>query len=217
MSCCCIPRADTNRFFSRLAGLHRLRFRWFGFEKSQRQLIAAVQSAGIEGASLLEVGCGVGHLHRHLLTQGAWKATGVDLSVGMLEQARREALAAGLEDRTIYYPGDFVELAPSLEEADIAILDKVVCCYPDPETLLNATLDRTRRAIALTYPRDRRLTRAGVAVLARLLKLAGSDFRPWVHDPRAIRGWIEARGFQRQEPVPTTAVWQTELYLRPAQ
>lgn len=215
MSCCTIPCSDTSRFFSRLAALHRWRFRLFGFEKTQQQLIAGIRVAGFKDASLLEIGCGVGQLHQHLLQQGAATATGVDISPRMLEQARRLAAQTGVNERTRYYPGDFVDLASTLDKADIAILDKVVCCYPDPERLLDATLDRTRRVIALTYPRDRRMTRAGVAVLARIMKWMGSDFRPYVHDPADIRRWITRRGFVLQAEPAMTAAWQTEVYCHP--
>ncbi len=217
MSCCSIPCSDTSRFFSRLASLHRWRFRLFGFEKTQQQLIAGIRAAGIDNASLLEIGCGVGQLHQHLLQQGASTAVGVEISPRMLEEARRQATQSGLNDRTRYLPGDFVELADTLEDADVAILDKVVCCYPEPERLLEATLSRTRRVIALTYPRDRRLTRAGVAVLARIMKWLGSDFRPYVHDPDDIRRWITRRGFVLQPETAFTTSWRTEIYCHPSQ
>ena len=212
MSCCTIPCADTNRFFSRLAGLHRLRFRWFGFEKTQRQLIAGIKAAGLEDASLLEIGCGVGQLHQALLHAGAAMATGVDISERMLDEARRLAASEELGDRAEYHLGDFVDLAGGLDPADVSILDKVVCCYPEPERLLSATLDKTRRVIALTYPRDRRLTRVGVALMAAFMKLLGSGFRPYVHDPDEIRRWITDRGFVLQGVPATTLAWQTEIY-----
>lgn len=60
MSCCTLPLADTGRLFSRLAPLHRLRFKLAGFEKTQRQLIEGIQAAGLAGAELLEIGAGAG-------------------------------------------------------------------------------------------------------------------------------------------------------------
>ena len=42
MNCCAAINADTGRFFSRFAGLHRLRFRLFGFERTQRQLMQGI-------------------------------------------------------------------------------------------------------------------------------------------------------------------------------
>lgn len=46
MTCCTAINADTNRFFSFFASLHRLRHRWLGFERTQRQLLEGRSSAG---------------------------------------------------------------------------------------------------------------------------------------------------------------------------
>ncbi len=213
MACCSIPCNDTSRFFSRLARLYRWRFRLFGFEKTQRQLLEGIRQAGLEEATLLEIGCGAGHLHQALLQAGARQAVGVDLSARLLGEARRQAQQAGLSARTDYRQGDFVALADEIPAADIAILDKVVCCYPDPERLLAAALDRTRRVLALTYPRDRLLTRSGVALMAALLRLTGCRFRPYVHDPASIERWIRHAGFRRHCRARTFA-WLTEIHLR---
>ena len=200
MACCSLPSADTSRFFSRQARLYRWRFRLFGFEQSQRQLIEGIRQTGLEGKTLLEIGCGAGHLHQALLQAGARQSVGVDLAAHLLEEARRGAQQAGLAARTDYRHGDFVQLAGEIPVADIAILDKVVCCYPDPERLLAASMDRTRRVLALTYPRDRLLTRTGVALMAALLRLTGCRFRPYVHDPASIEHWIRRAGFRRSLP-----------------
>jgi magnesium-protoporphyrin O-methyltransferase len=213
MSCCSLPSADTSRFFSRLARLYRWRFRLFGFERSQRQLIEGIRQAGLKGESLLEIGCGAGHLHQALLRAGGRQAVGVDLSERLIEEARRQAQQAGLVARTDYRHGDFVALAGEIPAADIAILDKVVCCYPDPEKLLAAAMDRTQRVLALTYPRDRLLTRAGVALMTALLRLTGCCFRPYVHDPADIERWIGRAGFRRHYRARTFA-WLTEIHLR---
>lgn len=212
MGCCTVPAKDTARFFSRLAGFHRLRFRVFGFEDTQRHLIEGIKQAGLSGASLLEIGCGPGYLHQGLLQSGAGRAVGVDLSERMLREARHLADRGGLAGRTEYRQGDFVALAPRLGSADITILDKVVCCYPDVEALLRCSLDKTRRVYALTYPRDRRLTRMGVALMARWLRLIGSEFRTYVHPPQRIRAEITARGFQRLY-AQDTRLWASEIYV----
>ena len=212
MNCCSIPCTDTNRFFSRLAALHRWRFRVFGFEKTQQQLLDSIQQAGINAAELLEIGCGVGNLHHALLQAGARTATGVDLSERMLVEARQLAQDAGLGERTDYVQGDFVGLVDAIPQADITIMDKVVCCYPEPERLLNAALDRTRHVLALTYPRDRMSIRMWVAIAAFFLKLFGSGFRPFVHDPADIERWITSRGFARRTRMTTTG-WLTEIYI----
>ena len=213
MSCCSIPCTDTSRFFSRLTRLYRWRFCLFGFEKSQRQLIDGIRHAGLEGKTLLEIGCGAGHLQRALLQAGAHQGVGVDLSARLLEEARREAQRTGLAARTDYRQGDFVDLADEIEPADIVVLDKVVCCYPDAERLLAAALDRTQRVLALTYPRDRTATRVGVALMNALLRLTGCRFRTYVHEPASIEHWIRRAGFHPHSRSHTFA-WVTEIHLR---
>jgi magnesium-protoporphyrin O-methyltransferase len=213
MACCSIPCADTSRFFSQLTRLYRWRFRLFGLEKCQRQMISGIEQVGINNAELLEVGCGIGYLHQALLQAGAARATGIDLSARMLAEAQRQAELSGLTGRTAYRQGDFVELAVSVPMADIVILDKVVCCYPDPERLLKLALAGTRQVIALTYPRDRLFTRAGVALMTVSLRLAGSGFRPYVHKPADIERWINASGFRRHSQA-LTFEWATDVYVR---
>jgi len=174
-----------------------------------------IRRAGLDGAELLEVGCGTGGLHRALLRAGAARATGVDLSAGMLATARAEAGAQGLEDRTDYRQGDFVQIADVVPEADVTILDKVVCCYPDWEVLLDRSLAKTRRVYALTYPRDRAFTRAAIRLMSLGLDLLGCCYQPYLHPPDAIRARILGQGFQRVYTALTTS-WHTEVYVRDA-
>ncbi|MDE2088675.1 MAG: methyltransferase domain-containing protein [Gammaproteobacteria bacterium] len=213
MSCCCPQAGGIGRCFSRFAGFYRRHYRRRGLEKTQRQMVEGLRAAGIADASLLEIGCGVGYLHQALLKQGASRALGVDLSDRMLEQARTLAAEQGLAQRTEYRLGDFVALAPALDAADITLLDKVVCCYPDAESLLGAALDKTRRVCALTYPRGHLLNRIAVALGAVVMKLARSQFRAYVHDPRMIEARIVARGF-RKSYQNQTFVWLTQVYVR---
>ncbi len=212
MQCCSVPCNDTNRFFSHLAGLHRLRYRLFGPEKTQRQLMNGIRSI-LADASILEVGCGTGDLHQELLQQGAASAVGVDISQKMINEARKNAIDKALADRTEYHLGDYVDVADNLEASDVTIMDKVICCYPDPERLLKAVLPNTRHAIALTYPRDRTYTRVAIATFALLLRTLKSDFRPYVHKPDDIRRWITDAGFSLKSHDRVFA-WQTDIYVR---
>lgn len=215
MAACCSSNADTGRFFSRFAGLYRLRFRLLGFEKTQRHLIEGMQNAGFVGAELLEVGCGAGQLHQRLLEDGAARAVGVDLSETMLDLAQGQASARGLEQRTAYRLGDFVQIADEIPPADVTILDKVVCCYPDWQALVDTTLSKTRRVYALTYPRDRSATRAGVWLLRGGLRALGCCYQPYLHDPQKIQRRILDHGFRRTFSAVTSS-WMTEIYCRVA-
>ncbi len=194
---------------------HRRHYLKKGLQKSQRQLIEGLARAGIGGAALLEIGCGVGYLHQSLLETGAARAVGIDLSDKMLEEARARARERGLAARTEYLQGDFVELAETLQTADVVILDKVVCCYPDAEALIQRSLAKGRRVYALTYPRDRWFVRWGVGLTALALCLIRSPFRSYVHDPKCIEAWITARGL-RKDYEAQTSIWLTQVYARAA-
>ena len=213
MSCCCPHDAGADRLFSRLARRSGRRLERRGLERSQRGLMRGLEEAGFRGARVLEIGCGTGHFHREMLRRGAAQAEGVDLAAGMIREARAHARTAGLAGRCRYHQGDFLELADRVSPAEVCVLDKVVCCYPDAHALLQAALGRTTRVLALTLPRDRFAVRAAITVAGVGMRLAGSGFRPWFHSPARVRAWIEAAGFRRLFEASTT-FWLSEVYVR---
>lgn len=85
MNCCCPHSRSAARVFTRRAKRYRKRFDRKGLENSQRQLFDQIVARQIVGASVLEIGCGVGFFHQELLGAGAGTALGVDLSAAMTE------------------------------------------------------------------------------------------------------------------------------------
>ena len=61
-----------------------------------RVLLEAVKGSGIAGASLLDIGGGVGAIQHDLLKSGASTATSVDVSGAYIAAARSEAERQGL-------------------------------------------------------------------------------------------------------------------------
>jgi SAM-dependent methyltransferase len=210
MSACCCHAQSAGRFFSFFAQRSRKRYQRKGFEASQKQLIAGLEQASYGDASVLDIGCGVGHLHQTLLERGARSAIGIDLAPRMVAEARDWAKQRGLSERVSYIEGDFMARG-DIDTADIALLDKVVCCYPDAHGLVEKSLAKTRHLYGLTYPRDRWFVRLGVGVMACLLWLLRSDFRSYVHDPVQIERWITDRGFRKRFEA-QTAIWLTQVY-----
>lgn len=212
---CCSSSAGCGigGFFSRFSRRYTRRYERKGLEATQRQLVDALSSADVKDKSLLEIGCGVGYLHQHLLLKGARCATGVDLSAAMLKEAEALAARQGLSGQTRYVQGDFLEMAPGFEAADMTLLDKVVCCYPDAEGLLVAATSRTKRTCALTFPRGHWVNRVAARAAALVFRLVGSTYRPFVHDPKAIDAWIRAAGFRKISET-HTAFWLTCIYQR---
>lgn len=213
MSCCCPHSKSGGRFFSFFARHYRRRFEKKGFEPSQVQLMAGLEQAGFTNATLLEVGSGVGYLHQILLEQGAKTAIGIDLAPDMLKEARDWAAEKGLADRTEYIQGDFIELLDQVDPAEVTILDKVVCCYPHAELLVNSSTAKTSRVYALTYPRKRWFIKLAIEIMAVGLKLIGSDFRAFVHNPDDIERWITESGFKKAYQA-QTFIWLTQIYTK---
>ncbi|MCW8854158.1 MAG: class I SAM-dependent methyltransferase [Gammaproteobacteria bacterium] len=211
MSCCCPHAQSASRFFSFFARRYRQRFEKKGFEPSQKQLMEGLSQAGYQGLTILEVGSGVGHVHQTLLEQGAASAVGIDLAPEMIKEAERWAEDRGLTERTRYIEGDFIHQTNEIETADVCVMDKVVCCYPDAEALVKITLTKTSKIYALTYPRNKWYVRLAIGLAAFMLKLIRSDFRPYVHDPELIEHWIADQGYSKTYEA-RTFVWLTQVY-----
>jgi magnesium-protoporphyrin O-methyltransferase len=162
-----------------------------------RVLLDALISEGAADATFLDVGGGVGAIQLGLLEAGAAGGTSVDASPAYLEAARQEASSRGHAGRVRYLAGDVVEVQHGIEPADLVALDRVVCCYHDMPALVDATASRARRAYALVYPRDTRLTRLAIGLLNLAQRLRRHPFRAFVHPTSAVEARVEAHGFRR--------------------
>ena len=211
--CCGGTTGGIGRCFGHFSRRYTRRYERRGLEATQKQLVAGLEAIGFDGRSLLEIGCGVGYLHQHLLLHGAATAVGVDLAEAMLAEARSLAARQGLAERVRYVPGDFQVMAPDLDAADITLLDKVVCCYPDGLGLMAAAIGRTKRACALTLPRRHWFNRVAARLGAGLFRVVGSGYRPFIHDPAAIDRQMRAAGFEPAFEA-RTMIWLTRIYRR---
>ena len=212
MNCCANHTSSAGRVFGWMSKLYARRYRRKGLDDTQRFLLDELVKNGVDGKSLLEIGCGVGVLHQTLLERGASAAVGIDLSDEMLDHARRRATEHELDERVSYELGDFVETQACFDPADITLLDKVVCCYPAPKELLEASVAKTRVAIALTFPCKHPLGILFTAVWNLGFWLLGSDFRSFVHEPSLIRQWLKENGL-RQSYSRNTYWWHSEVYV----
>jgi len=148
-----------------------------------------------------------------MIKDGATTAVGIDLSDKMLVEAQKLALSQGLDKQTAYLQGDFLDLMPDIEKADVTILDKVVCCYPDAYSLIHESVKKTNRTYGLTYPRKNLMTKTAEAIMAVIMKIFRSDFRSYVHDPLMIEQWITELGFRKLYQN-QTLVWLTQVYVK---
>jgi magnesium-protoporphyrin O-methyltransferase len=161
-----------------------------------RELIEVVRREGVVGASLLDIGAGVGAVHISLLEAGAASAIDVDASREYLGVARAEAERRGLQDRVGYRYGDVVELADSLPPAEIVTLDSVICCYPYLEPLLAAASRSRPRLVGITYPRDVWWMRAFMRLYNLVQTFRRIPARYYIHRHGHLERWMAASGYQ---------------------
>ena len=105
-----------NVFSSREAEDDLKRYRKNGPDPTTRALIDAIVAEGVEGASLLDIGGGVGAIQLGLLAAGAARAESVDASEAYVSVARSEAARRGYGDRTVGRVGDFVAIADQIPQ-----------------------------------------------------------------------------------------------------
>jgi Cyclopropane fatty acid synthase and related methyltransferases len=75
------------------------RYRKRGLDRTARRMVEFLEQHGIEGATVLEIGGGVGEIQIELLKRGAARATNLELSPAYEEEAKRLLRELSLEDR----------------------------------------------------------------------------------------------------------------------
>ncbi|MEX2583244.1 MAG: class I SAM-dependent methyltransferase [Gemmatimonadota bacterium] len=211
MKSCC--RGLEKQFGEHQAKRDLRRFRRRGASRATRMLVDAIVDEGVAGATVLDIGGGVGAVQHLLLSQGAARTLDVDVSHAYIESAREEGVRRGNAGRMAFQVGDFVDLATELEPSDIVTLDRVICCYPDMERLVRESAGRAERLYGLVYPRSNAVSRLAVSAGNLLLRLWRSDFRAHVHDTQRVDELIRSLGFERRFHG-ATIVWQVFLYGR---
>ena len=188
-------------------------YRRKGLGKRARKLTDLVETQDISEATVLDIGCGVGALHLELLKQGAGRAIGVEVSSAYVEAATSLAQSLGFQDAVEYHDGDFVQLEEGIPQADIVLLDRVVCCYPDMEALVTASARHAQRLYALTYPRRTWWMRVAAFMMNLGLTVVRRQFRFFLHHPRQIGATLASAGFS---PVhwATSGPWELAVYQR---
>ena len=184
-----------------------------GPAKQTQLILEAVRSLGFKNAALLDIGGGIGTIHHELLEDVAEAATHVDASSAYLKEAKAEAVRRGHGERVNFIHADFTDIAADLPKADIVTLDRVVCCYPDFRSLLEAAADHSRKALALTYPRETWYMRFGLRVINFFQRLRRDPFRVFLHPIADMDSLIKKDGFERVS-VRRLLVWEMALYRR---
>lgn len=211
---CCNQCAGIERQFGQETASEELDdYHREGLTGTSRTLVEALVAAGVTGATLLDIGGGVGAVQHALLDSGAASAVHVDASSAYLQAAETEAGHRGLSDRIQFRHGDFVTLAAEVAPVDVVTLDRVICCYPDMPALVQASAARAQHLYGLVYPRDAWWIRAGSRFANFFLWVQRTPFRMFVHPTSAVDAIVRRQGFQLHFHH-RTWLWQVVVYER---
>jgi hypothetical protein len=214
MGGCCSTKGCDEFFTERVARKDVRRYRKRGLDGVARRMVEFVRRHGVEGRTILEVGGGIGAVQLELLRAGAAYAVNVELSPAYETSAEALLREAGCEGRVERRLLDFAEQSDEVAEADVVLMHRVVCCYPDDEALVSGAAERTRRYLLLSFPRDAWWTRLGLRIVNLVLRLRRNAFRVYLHPPARILGVAQAHGLERSLEH-RGLVWQLAAFERP--
>jgi magnesium-protoporphyrin O-methyltransferase len=202
-----------NLFTARAAEEGLRRYRRQGPDPSTRLLIDALVAQGIAGATLLDLGGGVGVIPLELLSRGAASAVSVDASSAYVAVARAEAERRGIADRSSYREADFVGVSSDIAPADIVTLDRMICCYGDMPALVGRALTHANRLVGLVYPRDALWVRLVAGVMNLGSALLRRQLRWHIHSESGLNRLASEAGFRRSL-LRRGLLWQVAIFVR---
>jgi 2-polyprenyl-3-methyl-5-hydroxy-6-metoxy-1,4-benzoquinol methylase len=196
---CCRPGDYDDVFDEKNARAKAREYARKGLSADARRIVDFVRGRMSPGYSVLEVGGGVGEIQLELLQGGAARVINVELATRYETVASELIRERGLGDRVERRLGDFVREAGTIPAADVVVMNRVVCCYPDAEALVGAAADHARRYLVMTFPVERWWIRWGLGAANAFLAIRGSTFRGYVHAARAVLATAERHGMQPVE------------------
>jgi 2-polyprenyl-3-methyl-5-hydroxy-6-metoxy-1,4-benzoquinol methylase len=106
----------------------------------------------IEGASVIDIGCGPGHYSVALARAGAERVLGLDFAPAMLKIADRAAQAAGVAPRCTFASGDFLTY-PIDGKFDYAVVMGFMDYVQDARAVIDRVGAITRRRAFFSFPK----------------------------------------------------------------
>lgn len=192
----CNPRGCDRFFGTRFARRVAKRYRKRGLDKPSRQIVEFLQSRGLDGTTVLEVGGGVGEIQLELLKRGAGRTINLELSPAYEHEAAQLIREAGVEGRVERRRHDIAVDPAAVEPVDVVLLHRVVCCYPDYERLLGAAADHAQRLLVFSHPPRNPISRSIIAAQNLGFRLVGREFRTFAHPPPAMLAVLEQHGLR---------------------
>jgi len=196
MEDCCDPSGYNSVFGARFAKRMARRYRKHGLNPTATRMVAYLADHGIEGATVLEIGGGVGEIQVELLRRGASRVTNLEISTGYEDQAAALLERSGMQGRVDRRFLDIAQAPDEVAPADIVVLHRVVCCYPDYERLLTAAGSHTRRLLVFSHPPSNVVARFSIWVENLVNRMRGRSFQAFVHPPGAMVAVLNQTGLR---------------------
>jgi len=194
MPSCCDGEGYDAVFSDRFARRVARRYRRRGLNATSRRMIDFLSGHGVEGASVLEIGGGVGEIQLELLRRGAARVTNLEISSSYEEEARALLERSGLTDRVTRRFVDIARSPDDVEAADIVVLHRVVCCYPDYEALLAAAGSHARRLLVFSHPPRNVISRGATWAENVPRRVRHESFRTFAHPVEAMEAVLVGTG-----------------------
>ncbi len=207
MSDCCTPKGYRQIFSEKNAAGEARRYRRNGLDGTSKRIFDFIRERGVEGKTLLEVGGGIGAIEIELLKAGMARALNVELTPTYEVAAGELLVEAGLSDRVGRRVMDFAEAGTEVGSADVVVMNRVICCYPDMPKLAGAAADRARGLLVMSFPNRRWWTRLGLTLANFGFRVIRMQFRVFLHPPALIVAAVEQRGFKTRLNQPGL-LWQ---------
>jgi len=210
---CCQCQGIEELFSEEYVARELKRYRRRGPDKTTLMLIEALKEVDVRGLTLLDIGGGLGAIQHEMLRAGVQHATDIDASNAYISAAKAETTRRGFAERVNYRHGNFVDLAENISPADIVTLDRVICCYPDMQKLVNLSVAKAGKYYGLVFPREDWWMKVWHVFQSVYLRLTNSRFRTFLHPTKAVEELVREHGFKRHF-YRRTFVWQVVVYAR---
>ena len=152
----------------------------------------------LAGDRLLELGCGDGALSCLLARQG-FEVTGVDISRGMIEEAKRRADREGAAVRFEVADTDRFEVAEQYDGV-VSFMSAFFMYVENPARFIEAVRPAVRKKVILDWNFRSPQTLVEAAHMMQRAGLRQIEWRPWfvphtttVPPAARLRGWVEGR------------------------
>lgn len=194
MTGCCDPEDYQSVFSRRFARRQTKRYRRQGLSPAAQDIADFASLPGIAGATVLEIGGGVGHLHVELLRRGASHVINLEISRNYEPEAAHLLEQTGMSDRVTRRFLDIAQAPDEVGPADVVVLHRVVCCYPDFARLLSVAAAHARQTLVYSHPAANLVNRVQFGAENSYRWLTRNDFRAFIHPSADLARAAESDG-----------------------